>query len=114
MSPALEALVVTLPLLVLNLYFVMLCVRRLHDTGRSGWWLLGFGIAFTLWSCVASILTVCALTLASGFHTLLPCLALDGISFVGFTAYSIWVLGIQPSQPGHNQYGAPPQAVAPF
>jgi uncharacterized membrane protein YhaH (DUF805 family) len=34
------ALIVSFPLLYLELVALALCVRRLHDTDRSGWWIL--------------------------------------------------------------------------
>jgi uncharacterized membrane protein YhaH (DUF805 family) len=48
--------------LVLTWVFIAISIKRLHDLGRSGWWIVG---AFAFWM-IASVVVVMALSLAVG------------------------------------------------
>lgn len=71
-------------------------VRRLHDTGRTGWWaLLPFALA--------------PLGLAAG-----SAFGEAGIAAAGFVAVAIWIVAIvvlaRPGTPGPNRFGDNPKA----
>lgn len=82
---------------------VAVSVRRLHDRGKSGWWLLLLGVLPGLLSGIAEVMT------ASGD----PDAAAGSLVFsVPSFALSIWSLielGMLPARKGPNKY-APPQA----
>jgi uncharacterized membrane protein YhaH (DUF805 family) len=68
-------------------------IRRLHDIGRSGWWMMLFGLPYLAWlfsvqSGSQSI--IAAITLLLGSVTLL-------------------VLLVQPGIPGENSFGPDPK-----
>jgi uncharacterized membrane protein YhaH (DUF805 family) len=89
-----------------------LAVRRLHDVGFSGWWLLG-PIATGFF---AVIVLVPALTLGSMAAVDEGALILSGLlvlACLGFSVF-IFVCSVLPSQPGENRFGQPsepPHAV---
>lgn len=102
--------------IILGLVFLLptlaISVRRFHDTGRSGWWVLGFyvvtyaiaGVCF--YPIVSSILTLgeAAATDAVQGH-----MASIGIGSLVILAIGIWwiVILCKPSAPD-NKYGANP------
>ena len=49
------AVVITAGLVVilLNIYSFCVCVRRFHDIGRSGWWVLGFVVLASVFSSMS-------------------------------------------------------------
>jgi uncharacterized membrane protein YhaH (DUF805 family) len=74
-----------------------ICVRRLHDRGKSAWWLLVFVVAPVVLQVAGSLNTF-----ASG-----PAVA----SMVAALALSIWgfiELGCVPGTSGPNRYGLDP------
>ena len=107
---------------------IAVAVRRLHDIGRSGWWLLTwYGIDF-----VASLLFVAALGLVVVFFTLefgedggsgsgllsTGWILLGGASLLALAALAailavyVWALVwlVRQGQPGPNQHGPDPRA----
>ena len=96
-------LVVTLGLFVPSL---SVTVRRLHDIGRSGWWLL---VVIAPAACFGFLSTVAALEGAYG--ELQP--TTTGLGFILAFAIACLVLTIclvLPSTKGHNRHGANPRA----
>ena len=83
-------LVVTLVLLVPA---AMVGIRRLHDIGRSGWWMLLFGLPYLGW----------LISVDRGAQVVIPALALL------FGAIVLLVLLVQPGQIDANRYGADPK-----
>lgn len=92
--------------------------RRLHDTGKSGWWLVIFYIAMAV--CFAWVVTIlvknapCLLTgnpneVAMMGEEILPVIASVAIPYMVMFAGSIWwiVLMCKKSEPD-NQYGPNP------
>ena len=71
---------------------VAAAARRLHDTGRSGWWQLGPAVPNLLGELVGS---------DSLFGILL------GVVGLGFSLVLIWWLA-SPGDPAANAYGPPP------
>ncbi|MCR5868141.1 DUF805 domain-containing protein [Aquincola sp. J276] len=80
---------------------IAISVKRLHDTGRSGWWLAKFMVlAAAPWSC--TFLAALAGGLISTW--LAPALAIVGI---GVGGYSWYLIGFKRGEPGVNDYGLP-------
>ena len=77
----------------------LLTFKRLHDTDRSGWWLLKF-IAVMLGLGLLGALVSIALPRG-------PVIVLFGLSLLAGIGYNIWVVGLQPSDTSDNRYGAP-------
>lgn len=81
---------------------VLMCVPRLHDLGKSGWWvvipisieLIAIVVAFTVFSTEDAYIVFGAVLLA----------------VVGF----IVVLGLIPGQPHANRFGDPPKSPFAF
>jgi uncharacterized membrane protein YhaH (DUF805 family) len=78
-------------------------VRRLHDTNRSGWWVL---LLFVL--IILTVAGVVAATIANPFNPVsgagLVYIAVPGIlTFAYSILIFIWTL--LPSNPGNNRYG---------
>jgi uncharacterized membrane protein YhaH (DUF805 family) len=71
-------------------------VRRMHDVGRSGWWMLLIAVPYTTWQATAN---GAALNSAA--------LLLFALAAVG-----LFVLLVQPGTAGDNGYGADPKADA--
>lgn len=71
-------------------------VRRLHDLGRSGWWMVVLAVPYALW-----------LATASGS-------AINSAALLAFAvaALVLLVLLVQPGQNGPNRYGHDPKADA--
>lgn len=79
-----------------ELVLIFVCVPRLHDIGRSGWWVL----AIVLGEIVAVVVAL----------TLVPLDQVDvaiGL-FVLMLGIVLAVLGFVPGQPGPNRFGEPP------
>ena len=81
---------------------IFLCVPRLHDLGRSGWWvLIPLGI-----EVIALIVAITAFTPDEA-----------GIIFGGvfvIVAGFVVVLGLIHGQPQANRFGDPPKSIFPF
>jgi uncharacterized membrane protein YhaH (DUF805 family) len=69
-------------------------VRRLHDIGRSGWWMLLFGLPYAGW--LAGV--------EAGSQNVIAAIALLLGSVV------LLVLLVQPGTPGENAFGPDPKA----
>lgn len=81
-------------------------VRRLHDIGRSGWWLAGYyGVAF-----VCTILMMIGSVLMLGGKG--SGMALTGGGFAVLMITAVWMIVWMcfDSQAGENKYGPQPQA----
>jgi uncharacterized membrane protein YhaH (DUF805 family) len=78
-------------------------VRRLHDTGRSGWWLL-IPIGFAI---IASVVTIFALVMSPHEQPSVATLILIGVpaivSFGAILLLLVWM--ILPGDPKNNYYG---------
>ena len=75
---------------------VFLCVPRLHDIGKSGWFVL-VGVA----------IETAALVLGYSFFSLEVAKTIAGIAVLVIAGLLIW-LGIQRGDPNSNQWGEPP------
>ena len=120
----LVVLLVSIPLtpfagFILDVLCIPLAFRRLHDTGKSGWWWLGAPILFliTLGMLVRDIIWLLvafgAGTAPDGFAALLPILSRYLIAFGIHLLYRIImiVFMLQDSDKGANKYGASPKYV---
>lgn len=79
--------------LLLLLPSITVGVRRLHDTGRSGWWMM---LVYLPWLATLVSQADPALTLASA-----GALLVGGIAWI--------VLLLLPGETGENAFGAPPR-----
>ncbi len=79
--------------LILLVPAAMVGIRRLHDIGRSGWWMLLFGLPYAAW----------LFSMDSGSQGVIPALALLLGSVI------LLVLLVQPGMLGDNAYGANPK-----
>lgn len=82
-------------------------VRRLHDIGRSGWWLAGYyGVAI-----VCTIVMVIGSVLMLGGKS--SGIVLTGVGFAALMIVAVWMLVWMcfNSQPGENKYGPNPKEV---
>lgn len=94
-------------------------VRRLHDTGRSGWWYGASMIGSFVWTMlvVAEIVVFAVYmidgTSASMMGALIPFLVVLLVTYIPLLAYSIVLLVwlCQDSTPGPNKYGENPKGV---
>jgi uncharacterized membrane protein YhaH (DUF805 family) len=86
--------------------------RRLHDTNRSGWWVLLPLIPECL-MMVMAITTVGAVAAGGGLAAAIGGAALTGL--IGLVALAgaivLIIFCAMPSQPGDNRYGPPPLAL---
>ena len=78
--------------------WIILYARRLHDIGRSAWWILALAAAMA--PVLIVFLTRGQTDVGVGMTALVQ---------LGFTV----VLGALPGDPGANRYGPPPGARAP-
>lgn len=94
-------------------------IRRLHDTGRSGWW---YGVSMILafvWAMLVVVgIVVFAVSMiddtsASMMEALTPFLVVLLVTYIPLLAYSIVLLVwlCQDSTPGPNKYGENPKGV---
>lgn len=99
--------------------------RRLHDTGRSGWWYganLILGFVWIVWflvqllGMVANISDIDAITSTEGITLILSLLGKMLIPFLVSFIYGIVLLVwlCTDSHPGTNKYGANPKEVMPL
>ena len=79
-----------------EIVLIVLCVPRLHDVGRSGWWVGGVLIA-------EIVIVVTALASLPEDQALM----VVGL-FSLFILVGLVVLGALPGQPGPNRFGPPP------
>ena len=82
-------------------------VRRLHDIGRSGWWLAGYyGVAF-----VCTILMMIGSVLMLGGKG--SGMALTGVGFAVLMITAVWMIVWMcfDSQAGENKYGPNPKQI---
>jgi uncharacterized membrane protein YhaH (DUF805 family) len=85
-------------------------VKRLHDVGRSGWWMAAGMAAFCMWSAALGV----AIALTIGFESLQP----GGIGYVSLLAaliipalaVTLW-LHFAAGEPGMNRFGAAPAGI---
>ncbi len=112
--PLLATLLVIFVSLVSVVGMSVLCIKRLHDTNRSGWWLMGPTVA----SLVLLLLGVLGLgqfflSMTGGTRTapVLPIGLMGGLAmFTVFTAINLYVwyvLGVQVGDRDSNRFGAP-------
>jgi len=83
-------------------------VRRLHDIGRSGWWLAGYyglEIVCVLLIAIGAVLAISGKSLGAVF-TIAGVLAI----FVASVWMLVWMC--RNSQPGNNKYGPSPKEIA--
>lgn len=81
---------------------ILMCAPRLHDLGKSGWWVL-IPLAVELVAIAVAITTVSA---EDGD-------VLFGGAFLGIAGFIV-VLGLIPGQPHANRFGDPPKSMFPF
>ena len=77
------------------------CVRRLHDRGKSGWWLLLF---------TAAPNAVVSTTHQLVMRMVVPDGAVKALLLAALALF-LWgvaEMGVLPGDPGDNRYGAPP------
>lgn len=104
-SMGVMAIVLVLFWLLTLIPSIAVSVRRLHDTGRSGWWLLAYVVPYVL----STVLSIAAATSNSSG------LAVAGmiLSLAGFVAAIVLlVFMVLPGTRGMNRYGADPKDPA--
>jgi uncharacterized membrane protein YhaH (DUF805 family) len=92
------ALLLMLALLVPGL---AVTVRRLHDTDRSGWWMLIALIPYGLLAVVMGMSAASGSLAMVGLAGIVAIVALIGV-------IALLVFMIMPGTPGDNRYGPPP------
>ena len=81
---------------------ILMCVPRLHDLGKSGWWvLIPLGVEL-----VAIVVAITTFSAEDGY------VVFGGAFFV--IAGVIVVLGLIPGQPHANRFGDPPKSMFAF
>lgn len=98
--------------LALKLVFLWLAIaaaaKRLHDTGRSAWWILWCVLATMVWSTLVAVV----LLLSLGDNILIPGSGGFEIHFaltmLPVLAATVW-LHFAPGEPRPNRYGLCPQ-----
>lgn len=83
---------------------VAVTVRRLHDTDRSGWWILVAVIPYLIVGIMAGMAGASGSMAALGSAGMASILA-----FVGLVVLLIFM--VLPGTPGDNRYGPPPTAT---
>ena len=92
---------------------ITVTIRRLHDVGRSGMWLLGYFVLLGVWIlCVlvmAASLPFLSQTESTPYDSVLPIMAV--VTTLIFFAYSLYlfVLTVLDSKRGPNKYGPSPK-----
>lgn len=92
---------------------ITVTIRRLHDVGRSGMWLLGYFVLLGVWIlCVlvmVAALPFLSQTEATPYDSVLPIMAV--VTTLIFFAYSLYlfVLTVLDSKRGPNKYGPSPK-----
>lgn len=83
---------------------IAVTVRRLHDTDRSGWWLLITIIPYLVFFSVPQIYPPLPFIFPIFFTYLSPLMLI-------FSYIILFVFIVQDGKPGQNQYGANPKNV---
>ncbi len=78
-------------------------VRRLHDTDRSGWWLLVFAVGLGSFG----VALVVGIANAGDAFGLTPILVIGGIG-IGIALITLFIFTILPGTAGPNRYGPDP------
>lgn len=91
---------------------IAVAVRRLHDTGKSGWYYAGF-IVLVLIAAIAGGVSVARagkvdIDPANPYELLMNEAFLPYLGIIGLTAILYLFIMVQPSQEGTNQYGPNP------
>lgn len=86
--------------------------RRLHDTGRSGWWIGGFYLGVIIFAMIIGAMAVGAVASGSGDTAVMASLGVFAI--IGGLAIIIYAIALliflcQDSHPGPNKYGSNPK-----
>jgi len=81
---------------------ILMCVPRLHDLGKSGWWVL-IPISIEL---VAIVIAIAVFSTENAYTVF-------GIVFLVVAAFIV-VLGLIPGQPRANRFGDPPKSPFAF
>ena len=87
--------------LALLLPSVAVSIRRLHDTNRSGWWLLLVAVPYLLLGLMTGMAAAGDSPVGLGMAGIVGIVALAG-------AIAILVFMILPGTPGDNRFGPPP------
>jgi len=102
--------------LSLAVFFPGLAVsfRRLHDTGRSGWWIGGFYLGIIAFAIVLGVMAVGMASVANEDTTAIASLGVFAIiGGLGIVIYAIALLVFfcQDSAEGPNKYGPNPKNI---
>lgn len=91
---------------------IAVTVRRLHDTGRSGWWFFRFVLFHFLAMILAFVIAIAILEAISAGRITGIFLGL-GIFFLTGIAFQIWLLLLmtEDTHPGENKYGPNPKGI---
>jgi len=81
---------------VSEVVLIFICVPRLHDIGKSGWW----AAAFFLLEIIVAVVAFSTLSLDAAKTVL-------GLFVLVVVGFLIW-LGSVPGQPEPNSFGEPP------
>ena len=93
--------------------WVCLYAQRLHDAGRTGWlaavpWI----IQIVAVAAIVILVLTSALGEADDMTWLFAAIAIGGGGVIAWLAFTLWV-GLAPSDPHVNRYGAPPNGTDP-
>jgi len=99
----LGALLQVLGSLAISVGIIAISARRLHDTGRSGW--------YQMW-WVGALFALGLLTVGFGVASMANSAFFLGVAAgmlgsIAVLIHSVYVLGLQKGQEGANSYGAP-------
>jgi uncharacterized membrane protein YhaH (DUF805 family) len=103
--PKWTALIGLIPILFVYIASIALGVRRLHDRGRSGWWLMFYASPLAF-SCV---LLACMGGLPGEPSS--PVFITTGVGMLATFAFYVWGfidIGLRKGWPGPNRYGPAP------